>query len=197
MGAVVPQGQDPEKYYRVVSAIYLGQNMPMVIKGFALAGMIAAFVSTVDSYFLAWASIVVNDIICPMRKKTMSPKQHIWTLRLTIALIAVFLYFFGVLYTPSESILAYITVTGAMFLGVGIIMIGGLYWKRSTTPAAYVSVLICCIIPMIDLIAKQVLRADYPLKGPHSSFIGIVCGLVFFVVISMVTKRNDKAIGRF
>lgn len=196
LGAAVPDGTSAEQYSRIATANYLGDTMPVVAKGLALAGMVAAFVSVTDSYFLAWGAIIVNDIIAPMKKKPMSPRSHIWILRVTIACIAMFIYLFGVIYTPTESILSYITVTGAMFLGAGIIMIGGLYWKRSTTPAAYAAVLVCCAVPVVDLISKQVLNRDYPLTGPQSSLIGILLGLSLFVGISLVTKRHDKALGK-
>jgi SSS family solute:Na+ symporter len=200
MGPTPPAGMEPEQYQRAATAMFLGQHLPNAVRGMALAGMIAAGISTVAIYLLTWAAVIVNDIICVTRKTPMSQRSHMWALRLTIAAIAVFLYLFGVVYRPTESILAYITVTGSMFLGAGIILIGGLYWKRATTPAAYVCMIVCCVIPIIDVLCKQLptfeqfFGTKYPLTSPQSALLGLVLSTVLFVVISLVTKRTDKAL---
>ena len=190
MGATLPENVDT----RIIGAIFLAKTMPTFVKGLALAGMIAAFISTVDSYLLSWSSIIVNDVICPIRKKPMSAKSHLWTLRFTVLLVALFIFGFGIVYKAEGTIIAYILVTGAMFLGAGVITIGGLYWKRGTTVAAYAAVISCCIFPLADVVFKQILGTGYPLKAEESSLIGILASIFIYISISLVTRRTDKIV---
>ena len=45
--------------------------LPVGILGLVVAGMLAAFMSTHDSYLLCWSTIIINDIISPLSKKNL------------------------------------------------------------------------------------------------------------------------------
>ena len=45
----------------------MGQILPVGVAGLLMAGMFAAFMSTHDSYLLAWSSVIVRDIISPIK----------------------------------------------------------------------------------------------------------------------------------
>ena len=42
---------------------YLNEILPVGVLGIVVAGMLAAFMSTHDSYLLCWSTIITNDII--------------------------------------------------------------------------------------------------------------------------------------
>ena len=48
--------------------LFLAQNIPTVILGILAAGMFAAFMSTHDSYLIAWSAVLTQDVIAPLRK---------------------------------------------------------------------------------------------------------------------------------
>jgi SSS family solute:Na+ symporter len=156
VGTAVPEGMDEEAFKKVAGAIYLGQLLPPVVFGVVLAALLAAFISTVDSYILTNATLVVNDVICPMRRKETSPRSQLWLLRITVAVIAVLLFIFGIFDELKESIFEYVILTGTMMQGAGIILIGGLYWKRGSTAGAYATVVACCLIPVLGLVSRRV-----------------------------------------
>ena len=52
------------------------------------AVMLAAFISTHDTYLHSWASIFIQDVVMPLRKKPFSSKQHISVLRWAIIGVA-------------------------------------------------------------------------------------------------------------
>ena len=191
MGAVAPAGVTGEVWQRIAPAQFLGQAFPTVIKGLFLSGLIAAFISTVDSYFLSWSAIITNDLICPFLKKPLSARAHIRLIRIVIISIALFLWFFGVIYQPKESIMAYLMLTGSMFHGTGLAVIGGLYWKRGTTAAAFTTITIMCTIPFLDLLFKRIF-SWYTLGAGYVGFYNVCLGTFLYVVISLLTSKKER-----
>ena len=193
LGAVPPEGSTEEAWQRAAPAIFLGQSFPPIIKGLFLSGLIAAFVSTVDSYFLAWGANITNDVICPYLKKPLSPAAHLKLVRVVILGIAVFLWLFGVMYTPRESVMEYLLLTGSMFHGTGIITIGGLYWKRGTAPAALVAVLTVCAVPFLDLLFRRIFDGYEDVLSPaHVGFANVCLGGFLYVTISLLTPERSS-----
>ena len=192
MGAKTTEGIDADLYPKVAGAIYLGQLIPPVLFGIALAGMLAAFISTVDSYLLTWSTVIVNDVISPLTRKPLTPKVHLWLLRIFVALIAIVIYIFGIVYKPTETLLEFIILTGTMMLGSGIILIGGLYWRRASTSGAYAAVLFCCIIPVINLILKRVVENSDAIRSQDFGLGAIILAIIFFVVFSIIIPDKSR-----
>ena len=64
--------------------------------------------------------------------------QHLRVLRCSILGVGVFIFFFSLVFQQSEYIFLFFAITGAIFAGGrGAVIIGGLYWKRGTTAAAW------------------------------------------------------------
>ena len=59
------------------------------LMGAICAVMLAAFISTHDTYLHSWGSIFIQDVVMPFRKKPLSQKQHINLLRFSILGVAV------------------------------------------------------------------------------------------------------------
>ena len=136
--------------------------LPAGLLGLMCAAMLGAFISTNDTYLHAWGTIFVQDVILPFRKKPLSPKAHLWILRLSILGVAIFAFFFSLLYTPTQYIAMFLAITGAIFVGgAGSAIIGGLYWKRGTTAAAWTAMLAGMTLSGFGIIVKQLPDADY------------------------------------
>ena len=192
MGAAAPLGMTTELWAKVAPAIFLGDMFPVVIKGLFLSGLIAAFISTVDSYLLSWSSIITNDLICPFLKKPLSHKNHIKLIRVVIIAIAIFTWLFGIVYTPKESVLAFLMLTGSMFHGTGYALAGGLYWKRATAPAAITTIAVMCSIPVLDLLFRRIIPAYADTVGVGKvGFVNACLGIFLFVVISLLTYKKE------
>lgn len=196
MGTAAPEGMDEALYPKVVGAMYLGEHLlPPVIFGIVLAALLAAFISTVDSYMLTNATLIVNDVICTSRKKPISARAQLWLLKIVLTIIAIFLFIFGIIYQPRESILEYLILTGTMMQGAGIILIGGLYWKRGSTVGAYVTVIACCLIPVADLVLRRLYEEGYPLKPAHAGLIGIIGSSLLYVTFSLLFPGKRREAG--
>ena len=119
------------------------QFLPTGILGLFCAVMLAAFISTHDTYLHSWGSIFIQDIVLPLRQKykgtdIMSPESHIRWLKISIFGVCLFIFLFSLLFSQQQDILMFFALTGTIYLGwAGSCIIGGLYWKRGTTAGAW------------------------------------------------------------
>lgn len=175
---------------RYATADFAHSVTPAGLLGLCAAGMVFAYVATSNSYYLAWAAIVVNDIIAPLRKEPLSQKLHIRLLRIVMVCIAAFLLLWGLLYDPEESLLEYIYLTGAIMTGAAIVTFFGLYWSRANSAGAYLTVAICMLVPIADLVGKKVVD-DYPLKGHESGLTALLLSFAAFIVCGLLSKSGE------
>ena len=120
--------------------IFLGQLLPTGLLGLVLAGMLAAFMSTHDSYLLCWSSVLTQDVVAPLGGDTMSTKSRVVWTRVFIFAIGVFLLIWGLWYKASSDLWDYMAVTGAIYFTGAFALLGvGLYWSRASTVGAYLA----------------------------------------------------------
>jgi SSS family solute:Na+ symporter len=136
--------------------VVLAKMLPVGLLGLFCAIMMAAFISTHDTYLHSWGSIFIQDVILPFRKKPFTPKQHLWLLRFSILFVAIFIFCFSMLFKQNEYILMFFSITGAIFLGgAGSCIIGGLYWKRGSTSGAWVALVTGCVMAVGGMLLRQ------------------------------------------
>ena len=136
-GAIAGAGSDAIRSQLRGPAV-LTRLLPVGLIGAFAAVMLAAFVSTHDTYLHSWGSILVQDVVMPLRRRRLSEKEHLRLLRFAILGVAVFIFLFSLLFRQSEHIFLFFAITGAIFAGgSGAVIIGGLYWRRGTAPAAW------------------------------------------------------------
>jgi SSS family solute:Na+ symporter len=118
--------------------LLIGKIVPAGMLGLLVAGLMAAFMSTHDSYLLAWASIVSQDIIAPLKKThKLSDRESIFYTRITVVGIGLFLLIWGIWYELPDSVWTYMGVTGTVYVsGSATALIGGMYWKRASNTGA-------------------------------------------------------------
>ena len=135
----------------------LSEILPVGLLGAFAALMLAAFISTHDTYLHSWGSIFIQDVIMPFRRKPFDKETHIKVLRYSIFGVAVFIFLFSLLFSQSQKIALYFAVTAAIFAGgCGAVIIGGLYWNRGTTSAAWTAMIIGAIIGVSGTLVKQI-----------------------------------------
>jgi Na+/proline symporter len=147
---------NPTIQKQMTVSVVLSKMFPVGLLGLFCAVMLAAFISTHDTYLHSWGSIFIQDVILPFRKKPFSPKQHIWLLRFSVIFVAVFIFCFSMLFKQNEYILMFFSITGAIFLGgAGACILGGLYWKRGSTSGAWVALIAGAVIAVGGMILRQ------------------------------------------
>ena len=137
--------------------IVLSTVLPIGLLGAFAALMVAAFVSTHDTYLHSWATILVQDVIMPFRDKPFDKDTHIKVLRYAILGVAIFIFLFSLLFQQNQKIALFFAITAAIFSGgSGAVIIGGLYWKRGTTKAAWTAIIVGAVISVGGVLVKQI-----------------------------------------
>jgi SSS family solute:Na+ symporter len=122
--------------------VFLSQVLPVGVIGIIGAGMLAAFMSTHDSYLLCWASVLVEDVVNPIAGGKLSTRTRLTLARVFIFLIGVFLLAWSLWYPLKKDMLDYLAVTGAIyFTGAFAVLFFGLYWKRASRVGAYLALI--------------------------------------------------------
>ena len=174
--------------------------LPTGLLGAFAAVMLSAFISTHDTYLHSWGSIFIQDVIMPFRKKPFPPQQHIKVLRFSIIGVAVFIFFFSLLFKQSQNIYLFFAVTGAIFVGgAGSVIIGGLYWKQGTTAAAWSALITGSAIAILGTILTSIYE-DFPVNGQWFWLLSMVGASLVYVVVSLFNRKKvfnmDKLLHR-
>ncbi|AQQ71766.1 Proline permease [Limihaloglobus sulfuriphilus] len=156
---------------QVTATVALRHILPIGIQGGLMAVMLAAFISTHDTYLHSWGSIFVQDVILPFRNRPLTKEQHMRYLKLSILGVAVFIFFFSLFFRQSEAIIMFFQITGAIFIGgAGSVIIGGLYWKRGTTAGAWAAMITGAVLSVGTMTLRQI-HVIYPFTNKAISFI--------------------------
>ncbi len=117
--------------------IFLSQILPVGLIGIVGAGMLAAFMSTHDSYLLCWASVLVQDVVAPLRAGQLSSKARLTLARVLVLVIGLFLLVWSLWYPLGQDLWDYMAVSGAIyFTGAFAVLCFGLYWRRASRMGA-------------------------------------------------------------
>ena len=139
----------------------LAQILPIGILGFLGAGMLAAMMSTDSGYILAWSSIIVQDLIAPLRRRSMSGPQRVLMTRISILVIGILMLVFGIWYEVKDTAFRYLLdVTTIYYAGGLAVLVCGLYWKRATTAGAYIAFACGALLPLAFVIEDMILQAQ-------------------------------------
>jgi SSS family solute:Na+ symporter len=193
--------------------VALAHLLPVGIKGCFAAIMLFGLVASDGAYMHSWGSIFIQDVVLPLGKWTLTPRQHIRLLRFSIAGVAIFAYCFGLFYNQTQDILFFFALTGTIYLGgAGVVIAGGLYWKKGTTPAAWAGMILGASLGVIGLLLDQKWKSflapilldwfphnayllahteKFPINGQWMWFISMVMAIVVYMVISLLTIKKD------
>ncbi len=184
--------------------------LPSGLLGLVVAAMLAAFISTHDTYLHSWGSIFVQDVVLPFRKKPLAPRTHLWLLRASIFGVAIFIFVFSLVIKPTQFIAMFFAITGAVFVGgAGSAIIGGLYWKRGSTHGAWAAMITGAVLSVIGILVKQIDTARFEqlqqrvswlgtwalyvredLTGQELTFIAMVSAATMYVLFSLFGPKH-------
>ncbi len=161
---------------------FLATFVPSGLAGILIAAMLAADMSTDSSYMLTWSTVIYNDIMAPFRKTAWSEKKGIFWNRFVVAMIGIFLLFYGLWYPLKDNLWNYLSVTATIYLSsMSVLLIACCYWKRANSWGAGAAIFFGALIPVAFLVMQQI-SATQSLSaaiGPYRS------GIASFVVPSL------------
>jgi len=179
---------------QVTTAAALSRILPLGLMGGFCAMMLAAFISTHDTYLHSWGSIFIQDVVLPLRKKPLGTKEHLRLLKWSIFGVAAFIFLFSLLFKQYDVILMFFALTGLLWLGgAGTVVVFGMYWKRGTTAAAYGSMIVSIAAFIFSVTVQQVwprvYGKDFPLTSQWLLFYAMMASIAVYVLISLLGKR--------
>ncbi len=207
-------------------------RMPMALGVLFAPGVKGAFLGVIFFGLLAsqgvqlhnYGGTLLQDVILPLRRKPLDQATHVTWLRGTIFFVAAFACCFSILYKPVDYLVMIIQLIGAIYLGgVGIVVWGGLYWRRGSTAGAWAALLIGSSFGVLfnlvqqfwtslNPLAQQLLGpgrlATYlaahpdhcPLNGQQLTLITALTAGLAYMLISLCSRREpfplDKMLHR-
>ena len=175
-----------ENIFITMSTSYL----PPIIAGFVMAGILAATISSSDSYLLIAASAFAKNIFHGICKKNASEKQVMWVSRLTLLVLAII----GIVLALDEKSIIFSIVSfawagfGATF---GPLMLFSLFWKRVNKPGAIAGMVSGAAMVFLWKLVISELGGVFAIYELLPAFIfSSIC----IVVVSLLTKAPSQEI---
>jgi Na+/proline symporter len=176
----------PEEGLHSLTAMprFLKEIMPMGVIGIMIAAMLAAEMSTDSGYLLTWATVIYNDLVCPVLRQPLSPAGRLVVIRAMVLAIGVFLIFYGLWYELPGGAWDYLAVTGNIYLAsLFTLLVGGLYWRKANSWGATAAIVLGAIGPLSFLVTNALVPRDPPLVPAAvaglASFAMSFAGMIF------------------
>lgn len=178
----------------------LNYLLPVGLKGAFAAIMLAAAITCHNTYMHSWGSIFIQDVVMPIRQKAFEPKEHMKYLKLSILGVGITIFILSILFQQTEKVFLFLNISGAIFVGgSGAAIIGGLYWKKGTTAAAWAAMITGALTASLNILLKQMIPG-YPINGQWGWFMAMVLASVVYFIVSLLTTQKsfnlDKLLNR-
>ena len=181
-------------YDSIVPAMLSG--LPDLLIAVVVILVLSASMSTLSSLVIASSSTITIDFLKDNFIKKMSEKKQVFTMRLFIvffiaisAVIAIFQSKSNVTFIAQLMGISWGALAGA-FLAP---FLYGLYYKKTTKTACWVSFIFGCGVMILNMFAKSVFPAF--LQSPiNCGAFAMIAGLILVPLVSAFTKKPDKAL---
>jgi len=182
---------------QLVVSVVLGKILPTGLVGIFCAIMFVVFISSCDTVLHSWSSIFIQDVVIPFRKKPFAPKQHMWILKLAVVGVAAFTFLYSLLFRQTQYLQMYAALTATIFLGgAGSVIIGGLYWKKGSTPGAWSAMIVGAVLGVTGMLLEQLWPQFhdgqlFPVNGQWIYGIAMICSIVSYILVSLLTSKGE------
>ncbi len=195
-GIFLPKGGPADSETTMMATpVFLSWLLPTGLIGLVMAGMLAAFLSTHDSYILCWAAVFVQDVVAPcMKNEQLSTKARLRLTRLFILFEAIFILIWGLWYPIGQDLWDYMVISGAIyFVGANPLLILGLYWKGASKVGAYLAL----AMGFVAFLGLKPIQAKLGFDVSSAVIGSIVVILAFFVmfVSSLLWPDKSRSLG--
>ena len=165
-------------------------SLPPLLAGFVMAGILAATISSSDSYLLIAASAFAKNVFQGICKKDATDKQVMTVSRITLLVLALI----GVVIALDENSVIFQVVSfawagfGATF---GPLMLFSLFWKRTNKPGAIAGMISGAGMVFLWKLGISKLGGVFAIYELLPAFLfSSIC----IVVVSLLTKAPSKEI---
>ena len=177
--ALYPELDDPEHAFGLASRDLL----PAGLIGIMLASMIAAVMSTCDSFMVDGAALFVENVYKPLFKSDAEEKHYLTVGRLT----ALFLVACGIIVALYfTSVVSIIRLSWSLVAFFGIAFWGGILWRGTNAPGAWAGIIVSATLYWISG------EYGWGWELPDQYVLYIVGGFAALIIVSKLTKPVDK-----
>ena len=181
-------------FITITTTIFSSGALP-ILAGFIMAGILAATISSSDSYLLIAASAFAKNIYKGVIDKKASDKKIMWATRITLGAIAVI----AMLLALNENSVIFKLVSfawagfGATF---GPLMLFSLFWKRTTKAGAIAGMISGGAMVFIWKLLINPLGAHFGISALtiYELLPAFIISCIFIVVVSLLTKKPSAEI---
>ena len=165
-------------------------SLPAILAGFVMAGILAATISSSDSYLLIAASAVAKNVYQGVAHKKATDKQVMLVTRITLLVIALV----AVIIALDENSVIFTIVSfawagfGATF---GPLMLFSLFWKRTNRPGAIAGMVSGAAMVFLWKLVISKLGGVFAIYELLPAFI---VSSICIVVVSLLTKKPSAEI---
>ncbi|MCC6399010.1 MAG: sodium:solute symporter, partial [Bacteroidetes bacterium] len=100
-------------------------------------------------------------------------------------------FFFSMIFQQSEYIFLFFAITGAIFTGgSGAVIIGGLYWKKGTTAAAWSALITGSAIAVGGIVVQQLIPGFF-INGQEFWGLAMLVSSLVYILVSLIGGRTD------
>lgn len=164
--------------------------LPPLLAGFACAGVLAASISSSDSYLLISASAVSQNLYRGIVKKDATEKQVMWCSRITLVVIT--LIAMAIAWNSDSTIFGITSFAWAGFgAAFGPLMLFSLFWKRTTHAGAVAGMIAGGAMVFFW---KLVLNPLGGVWGIYCLLPAFVFSALVIVIVSLCTKMPEETI---
>lgn len=160
-------------------------TLPIGLRGFFVAALLSAVMSTVSADYLICGAVVMHDIIKSFFKADMTDKGEVFGTRVVIWVMGI-LIIIGTFFFADGIAKAYYYCGGFQVAAFFIPLMLGLFYKKKTPAAGFWSLLLT--IPAYAIWAF-VLGAPY---GIPANLACIIFSAVVYIVVAKLTYKGDK-----
>lgn len=177
--ALYPELDDPEHAFGLASRDLL----PAGLIGVMLASMIAAVMSTCDSFMVDGAALFVENVYKPLVKSDAEDKHYLTVGRLTALVLVAFGIIVSLYFT---SVVSIIKLSWSLVAFFGIAFWGGILWRGTNAPGAWAGILVSAALFWVSG------EYGWGWELPDQYVLYIVGGFAALIIVSKLTKPVDK-----
>ena len=137
-------------FHQMMLGMSMREMLPTGLLGLFCLLMVLAMISTDDTRIFSATITLTQDVVMPLFKRPLTPRQHVLALRLVAIGIGVFFFCGSIFMAQLDYINLFVTLMTTMWMGgCGPVMIFGLYSRFGTTAGAFTSLITGMILSRI------------------------------------------------
>jgi solute:Na+ symporter, SSS family len=169
------------------------ETLPIGVRGFIAAALLAALMSTLDSVLNGAASLIINDFVKTRSKKERSQKQLLGLSRITVGVLMVVAALWAPVITTFDNLVEYFqSFLGYLTMPIVVVLLGGIFWKRATAQGAFLTMVVGLPIGLTGFATGELFEL-HDVQFLYGTGIMVLISAVIFAVASLATPAPELA----